>query len=127
MRVGPFRTRFRTRRPTGNSCVFILSATHLLNSLANFKADRIIWIFLQVSCGNNRRSHGKSVVRQDETLVGFRRKEDMCAAAAAPLKKMRFLCLRALAFAVLASHLTWGGEGPFFITYTHQMEEPGNL
>jgi hypothetical protein len=21
----------------------------------------------------------------------------------------------------------WGGEGPFFITYTHQMEEPGNL
>src|ERR1043165_6284600 len=21
----------------------------------------------------------------------------------------------------------WGGEGPFFITYSHQMEEPGNL
>src|SRR5690349_5789890 len=21
----------------------------------------------------------------------------------------------------------WGDEGPFFITYTHQMEEPGNL
>src|SRR6266853_1667416 len=21
----------------------------------------------------------------------------------------------------------WAGEGPFFITYTHQMEEPGNL
>ena len=21
----------------------------------------------------------------------------------------------------------WGGEGPFFVTYTHQMEEPGNL
>jgi hypothetical protein len=21
----------------------------------------------------------------------------------------------------------WGGEGPFFIAYTHQMEEPGNL
>src|SRR5215831_2613892 len=22
---------------------------------------------------------------------------------------------------------SWAGEGPFFITYTHQMEEPGNL
>lgn len=24
-------------------------------------------------------------------------------------------------------HTAWAGEGPFFITYTHQMEEPGNL
>jgi hypothetical protein len=23
--------------------------------------------------------------------------------------------------------VSWAGEGPFFITYTHQMEEPGNL
>lgn len=23
--------------------------------------------------------------------------------------------------------LGWGAEGPFFVTYTHQMEEPGNL
>jgi hypothetical protein len=22
---------------------------------------------------------------------------------------------------------SWADEGPFFITYTHQMEEPGNL
>lgn len=28
---------------------------------------------------------------------------------------------------VLATPTTWAGEGPFFITYTHQMEEPGNL
>ena len=27
----------------------------------------------------------------------------------------------------MASPAAWGGEGPFFITYTHQMEEPGNL
>lgn len=30
------------------------------------------------------------------------------------------------AVALLASHCQ-AGEGPFFITYTHQMEEPGNL
>lgn len=30
-----------------------------------------------------------------------------------------------MAFATASS--AWGGEGPFFITYTHQMEEPGNL
>src|SRR6266853_3059264 len=29
------------------------------------------------------------------------------------------------AFLLLPS--CWAGEGPFFITYTHQMEEPGNL
>ena len=31
--------------------------------------------------------------------------------------------------AVMASFLpcAWAGEGPFFVTYTHQMEEPGNL
>jgi hypothetical protein len=27
----------------------------------------------------------------------------------------------------VALPLAWAGEGPFFITYTHQMEEPGNL
>jgi hypothetical protein len=27
----------------------------------------------------------------------------------------------------LALDSVWAGEGPFFITYTHQMEEPGNL
>ncbi len=29
--------------------------------------------------------------------------------------------------ALLALAPCWAGEGPFFITYTHQMEEPGNL
>ncbi len=28
---------------------------------------------------------------------------------------------------LLLTPLGWTGEGPFFITYTHQMEEPGNL
>lgn len=28
---------------------------------------------------------------------------------------------------LLAAPVAWAGEGPFFITYTHQMEEPGNL
>jgi hypothetical protein len=29
--------------------------------------------------------------------------------------------------AFLLAGAGWAGEGPFFITYTHQMEEPGNL
>jgi len=29
--------------------------------------------------------------------------------------------------AVVLVPASWAGEGPFFITYTHQMEEPGNL
>ncbi len=32
-----------------------------------------------------------------------------------------------IAIAILASHSLRAAEGPFFITYTHQMEEPGNL
>jgi len=28
---------------------------------------------------------------------------------------------------LLCAPACWAGEGPFFITYTHQMEEPGNL
>ncbi len=32
-----------------------------------------------------------------------------------------------LAFALLFAGFARAGEGPFFITYTHQMEEPGNL
>ena len=32
-----------------------------------------------------------------------------------------------LALSVLVWHPAWAGEGAFFITYTHQMEEPGNL
>jgi hypothetical protein len=40
----------------------------------------------------------------------------------------RDLCLRALmAVALTIEPLAWAGEGPFFVTYTHQMEEPGNL
>jgi hypothetical protein len=35
--------------------------------------------------------------------------------------------LTALALLALASRDGWSGEGPFFITYTHHMEEPGNL
>jgi len=35
--------------------------------------------------------------------------------------------LPALAAALLLIPSAWAGEGPFFITYTHQMEEPGNL
>src|SRR5579864_1435013 len=31
------------------------------------------------------------------------------------------------ALILIASLPAWAGEGPFFITYTHQMEEPGNL
>ncbi len=27
----------------------------------------------------------------------------------------------------LALPAAWAGEGPFFVTYTHQLEEPGNL
>src|SRR5258708_7064880 len=33
----------------------------------------------------------------------------------------------ALAGAFVLLGPAWAGEGPFFITYTHQMEEPGNL
>lgn len=42
---------------------------------------------------------------------------------------MRDLCLRALAAlaALTIGPIAWAGEGPFFVTYTHQMEEPGNL
>src|SRR5258707_8460275 len=36
---------------------------------------------------------------------------------------MKLSCI----LAVSLSAACWGGEGPFFITYTHQMEEPGNL
>src|SRR5258708_13239542 len=36
---------------------------------------------------------------------------------------MKLSCMLA-AFLLPAS---WAAEGPFFITYTHQMEEPGNL
>jgi hypothetical protein len=32
-----------------------------------------------------------------------------------------------LVAALLVRPSAWAGEGPFFITYTHQMEEPGNL
>jgi hypothetical protein len=32
-----------------------------------------------------------------------------------------------LAATLLGRPPAWAGEGPFFITYTHQMEEPGNL
>ena len=35
--------------------------------------------------------------------------------------------LMLLAGVTLLRPSCWGGEGPFFITYTHQMEEPGNL
>jgi len=35
-------------------------------------------------------------------------------------------CLLSLTILVVANS-SWGSEGPFFITYTHQMEEPGNL
>jgi hypothetical protein len=29
--------------------------------------------------------------------------------------------------ALLLTPMSWSAEGPFFVTYTHQMEEPGNL
>ena len=32
-----------------------------------------------------------------------------------------------LAAALLLPPSAWAGEGPFFVAYTHQMEEPGNL
>src|SRR5689334_6557151 len=35
--------------------------------------------------------------------------------------------LLAITCCALFSARSWAGEGPFFITYTHQMEEPGNL
>jgi hypothetical protein len=41
------------------------------------------------------------------------------------------MCVRGLnqlhALVFLLVPVGWAGEGPFFITYTHQMEEPGNL
>jgi hypothetical protein len=37
----------------------------------------------------------------------------------------KYLLAAAAALALRAT--CWAGEGPFFITYTHQMEEPGNL
>jgi hypothetical protein len=39
---------------------------------------------------------------------------------------VRFIRLIGLTACVALSQV-WAGEGPFFITYTHQMEEPGNL
>ena len=33
----------------------------------------------------------------------------------------------AVVWTCLALPACWAGEGPFFITYTHQMEEPRNL
>jgi hypothetical protein len=36
---------------------------------------------------------------------------------------MKLSCI----LAVFLSSACWAAEGPFFITYTHQMEEPGNL
>jgi hypothetical protein len=35
--------------------------------------------------------------------------------------------LAAAAAPILLQPVCWAGEGPFFIIYTHQMEEPGNL
>lgn len=39
---------------------------------------------------------------------------------------MRTIVLMGMS-ACLSLTTAWAGEGPFFITYTHQMEEPGNL
>ena len=36
-------------------------------------------------------------------------------------------CCMATVTALAFQPVCWAGEGPFFITYTHQMEEPGNL
>ena len=41
--------------------------------------------------------------------------------------RKRFTIPLAALGAILAAAPCWAGEGPFFITYTHQMEEPGNL
>jgi hypothetical protein len=40
---------------------------------------------------------------------------------------MQTSCVCTTAFAVLFLLPVWAGEGPFFVTYTHQLEEPGNL
>ena len=40
---------------------------------------------------------------------------------------MQISCVCTVACTVLLLAPVWAGEGPFFITYTHQMEEPGNL
>jgi hypothetical protein len=42
-------------------------------------------------------------------------------------KDLGLRTLRKLAVMAAISSPLWAGEGPFFITYTHQMEEPGNL
>jgi hypothetical protein len=39
----------------------------------------------------------------------------------------RRICAQSIAFAFLLLSTCRAAEGPFFITYTHQMEEPGNL
>lgn len=43
------------------------------------------------------------------------------------LRVSKSTLIQVLALAALAVAAGWAGEGPFFITYTHQMEEPGNL
>jgi hypothetical protein len=46
------------------------------------------------------------------------------------LKEYRLYCRNGIVgalWATLGASLALGAEGPFFITYTHQMEEPGNL
>jgi hypothetical protein len=40
---------------------------------------------------------------------------------------MAFRMRTLAALACIGAGLAAGGEGPFFVTYTHQMEEPGNL
>src|SRR5579871_5276196 len=36
-------------------------------------------------------------------------------------------CIQLATIASALSPIMWAAESPFFITYTHQMEEPGNL
>ncbi len=48
----------------------------------------------------------------------------ICKAIAILVASPMFL---ALPSAVFFPPSAWAGEGPFFVTYTHQMEEPGNL
>jgi len=40
---------------------------------------------------------------------------------------MQVSCVYITAVAMLLLPAAWAGEGPFFVTYTHQLEEPGNL
>jgi hypothetical protein len=64
---------------------------------------------------------------EDEAIAQWGGKSMSVSERKRSLNGLRFCRLAALAISVLAARRAEAGEGPFFVTYTHQMEEPGNL